>query len=165
MAKPLRWFLNAPRRTLAGLWPALAPPDDGFALRWLQGPEVELYLRMDSRDRAHACDVAREVLRRAPGARAVLVRAALLHDVGKSVRPYRVGERVAVHLWPAADVPPGPPRDGLTGALQVKRHHHRYGAAMIRDAGGSEEVASLVEAHHAGGGDEAELLRSVDDGR
>jgi putative nucleotidyltransferase with HDIG domain len=163
MAKPLAWFLNAPRRTLAGLLPALARPDDGFALGWLEGPEAGLYLAMDVRDRAHACEVARELLRRDPRARACLVRAALLHDVGKSVRPFRVLERVAAHVLATGDAPPLPRRRGLAGALQVKRHHHRYGAAMIRRAGGSEEVARLVEGHHDGDDPETELLRRIDD--
>lgn len=156
------WYLNAARRTLRALLPSLARPDDAFARERLPGREYELYLAMDGRDRHHGCEVAKALLERHPGVSEVLVRAALLHDVGKAQRPYRVLERVLVHLLPARPLPPEPRLKGLAGALQVKRHHHLYGAQMIRSAGGSERVARLVADHHVAGGD-AELLRAIDD--
>lgn len=156
------WYLNAARRTLRALVPSLSPPDDGFARARLPAAELRLYLRMDPRDRHHACHVARTLLARHPEASDVLVRAALLHDVGKSGRPYRVLERILVHLLPGRALPAEPRLRGIAGALQVKRHHHRYGADMIRAAGGSEDVARLVLGHHQGGG-EAEWLRRVDE--
>ncbi len=162
MARPPVWYLNAARRTLRAVWPSLAPPDDAFARRTLPEAEYRVYERMDRRDRHHACEVAKALLARHPGAPDELVRAALLHDVGKSERRYRVLERVLVHLLPERQVPAEPRLGGLAGALQVKRHHQTYGARMIRSAGGSEAVARLVEAHHVVGGD-AELLRRIDD--
>lgn len=162
MARTPVWYFNAARRTLRAVVPVLAPPDDAFARRALPDAEYRIYLRMDSRDRHHACEVAKALLARHPDVPGELVRAALLHDVGKSERRYRVLERVLVHLLPERQVPAEPRRAGLAGALQVKRHHHTYGAQMIRSAGGSEAVARLVEAHHEVGGD-AELLRRIDD--
>jgi len=162
MARPAIWYLNAARRTARAVWPRLAPPDDAFAARRLPPAERRLYLRMDPRDRHHACEVAKALLRRHPDAGDALVRAALLHDVGKSARPYRVLERILVHLLPERPLPAEPRFEGLEGAVQVKRHHHHYGAGMIREAGGSEAVARLVECHHEPGG-EAELLRQIDD--
>ncbi|HKI57107.1 MAG TPA: HDIG domain-containing protein [Trueperaceae bacterium] len=162
MPKPSAWYLNAARRTVRALVPGLAPPDDAFAASRLTGAEYGLYLRMDRRDRHHACEVAKELLARHPGASEVLVRAALLHDLGKADRPFRVLERVLVHLLPTRPLPPEPRLRGLAGAMQVKRHHQRYGADMIRAAGGSEVVARLVAGHHRVGG-EAELLRRIDD--
>ncbi len=162
MARPPVWYLNAARRTLRAVLPSLAPPDDAFARRRLPVAEYGVYQRMDVRDRHHACEVAKALLARHPDAPDELVRAALLHDVGKSGRRYRVLERVLVHLLPERPVPAEPRRRGLAGALQVKRHHHAYGAEMIRSAGGSETVARLVADHHVIGGD-AELLRRIDD--
>lgn len=162
MAKPRAWYLNAARRTVRALLPALAPPDDAFAETRLSGAEYRLYLRMDRRDRQHACEVARALLGRHPDAGEALVRAALLHDVGKAGRPYRVLERVLVHLLPTRALPAEPRLGGLAGAMQVKAHHQRYGADMIRAAGGSEAVARLVAGHHDVGGD-AELLRRIDE--
>jgi hypothetical protein len=98
---PVNGFLRLLRlaaRTVRGLVPGLARPDDAFAAVHLVGPELAAYLAMDPRDRDHACRVARRLLAVAPEADGVWVRAALLHDVGKSGAPYRVWERVVVHL-------------------------------------------------------------------
>lgn len=162
MAKPSAWYLNAAWRTVHALLPALVAPDDAFAERLLSPAEYRLYLAMDARDRHHACQVTKVLLERHPEATDDLLRASLLHDVGKSGRPYRVLERILVHLMPSRPLPSEPRLSGFAGALQMKLHHHTYGAQMIRSAGGSERVARLVAHHHDGGG-EAELLRRIDD--
>lgn len=163
--KPLAWTFNAARRTLLGLRASWAAPEDAWAESWLEDAERTLYRSMDPRDRRHAVEVARELLRRRPGAPARLVRAALLHDVGKARRPYVLVERIAAHLWPTHPrTPRDPLRPGLRGARQVQAHHPHYGAEMIRRAGGDARVAELVERHHAPGGDEeAALLHSLDE--
>mgnify|MGYP000636094446 CR=1 FL=1 len=115
---------------------------------------------MDTRDRWHAVAVARLVLRMKPDAPDRLVRAALLHDVGKSVRPYRLAERIAGHVLPDAWL--GTQR-GAAG--YVKRYHARLGAAMVREVGGSEAVAQLVEQHErtdAPAGSELAVLVAAD---
>lgn len=162
--KPLRWTLNAAVRTWKALSVERAEPDDAFARLRLPPAEYRLYLRMDPRDRDHAVAVARAVLERWPEASDTLVRAALLHDVGKSSRPYRVGERILAHLWAPADIPAEPRLDGIRGAWQVRVHHAEYGAALVRRAGGSEAVARLVAEHDApDAGPEARKLRAVDE--
>lgn len=161
--KPLAWYVNAALRTARALLPSRFPPDDEFARRLLPEAEYELYIAMEPADRDHAVRVARELLSRRPDAPAVLVRAALLHDVGKSGAPFRLWQRVVAHLW-SRDLPVAPRLDGLSGAQQRSRHHPGYGADMIRAAGGSEAVARLVERHHDPDGDpDAALLRSIDE--
>jgi len=119
-------------------------PDDAFALGFLVGEERELYLSMDPRDRAHGVRVARRLLSRYPEAPDFAVRAALLHDAGKALRPYRPLERVLAGLY-ALPVPPYPLREGLFGAFQVRRHHPLYAALRLRDP----RVRALVLEHHA----------------
>lgn len=161
--KPWVWVVNAGRRTVRGLHPAWARPDDVWAEAWLPGPEAALYRRMDPRDRDHAVQVARAVLARHPRAGAEVVRAALLHDVGKSGRRYRVIERVATHLVRWRPAREGEASGGLRGAWQVAAHHARDGARLIREAGGSPRVAELVARHERPGGDvEAAWLRDAD---
>ncbi len=151
--KPWVWAWNAGWRTVRGLHPRLADPDDAWAEAWLPRPERDLYAAMDRRDRDHAVRVARALLRRHPEAPSEVVRAALLHDVGKSRRRYRVAERILVHLVRTAPPPAEPPLGGMAGARQTAAHHAAYGAAMIRDAGGDPRVAELVARHERPGDD------------
>lgn len=145
--RPWSWAWNAALRTVRGVHRSLVAPDDDWASSRLSEGELGLYLAMDPRDRDHAVRVARELLRRHPGAPDVVVRAALLHDVGKSRRRYRVDERILVHLVKASPPPAEPPRNGIAGARQTAAHHAAYGATMIRDAGGSPRLAELVARH------------------
>lgn len=161
--KSLRWYLNAAARTLRALAPQLFPPDDRFARSRLPDAEYALYRAMEPADRDHGVRVAKRVLAHRPEADDALVRAALLHDVGKSGFRFVVWQRIVAHLV-AADLPAEPRLDGLAGAQQRNLHHPRYGAEMIRRAGGGERVAHLVERHHDPGGDaDAVLLREIDD--
>ncbi|MFO7544602.1 MAG: HD domain-containing protein [Trueperaceae bacterium] len=162
-AKPASWYLNAARRTVSAAVPALARPDDAWAEERLEPAEAALYLRLPAPERVHAIDVARCVLRKRPDAPAVLVRAALLHDVGKLGSPHHVVWRVLTHLLPEPKLPAEPRMRGLAGARQARRHHAAYGAEAIRRAGGGEDVADLVQRHHdsIATGDAA-ILRACD---
>jgi len=131
------------RRLFQAFFPRGEEPDDAFALAFLQGEERTLYLSMDPRDRAHAVRVARRLLRHYPEAPAFAIRAALLHDAGKALRPYRPLERILTGLY-ALPVPPYPLRRGILGAFQVRRHHPLYAAERIQDP----EVRALVLEHH-----------------
>lgn len=162
--RPVEWFRNAPLRTIRSLSERLARPDDAFARSRLPSAEYRLYAAMDARDREHAVRVTRTLLTRHPEASDELVRAALLHDVGKADRPYRVWERILVHLWAPSDIAAQPRLEGLRGAWQVRLHHAEYGAERVRRAGGSERVASLIARHHAeDAGPEAAKLRAADE--
>lgn len=113
----------------------LARPDDAWARERLSAEEYALFARLDPRDREHSVLVAKQLLKRYPEAPAAAVRAALLHDLGKQRRPYRVLERILTALLepylPA--LPPEPLLPGWRGAVQVRLHHERYGLAMITD--------------------------------
>lgn len=110
---------------------------------FLEGEERALYLAMDPRDRAHAVRVARRLLEAYPDAPAFVIRAALLHDAGKALRPYRPLERILTGLY-APYVPPYPLRRGVWGAFQVRHHHPLYAAERILDP----RVRALVLEHH-----------------
>lgn len=147
-AKPAAWYVNVVRRTIKAAFPALALPDDAWAAARLDPAEANLFMRLPPQEREHGIEVARRLLERAPGARSELVRAALLHDVGKLGTPNSVLLRVLTHLLPESQAPAEPRLTGLAGARQARRHHAAYGAALIRQAGGNEAVARLVERHH-----------------
>jgi putative nucleotidyltransferase with HDIG domain len=161
--RPAVWYLNAALRTVRAFAPVLARPDDAFAASWLPPSEYDLYRRMDRRDRDHACRVARALLASEPDASPHVVRAALLHDVGKSDRPYRAWERIAVHLYCPADA--GAAAAGRLGRLWWHhRQHAERGATMIVAGGGDADVAELVRRHHdADGPAGSRSIRRVDE--
>jgi len=160
----VEWLKNAFWRTALALAPRLADPDDAFARRVLTPAEYRLYMDMDVRDRVHACAVTERLLRLAPDASGELLRAALLHDVGKSGASYSAFERILVFLYAPKNLPAEPRLGGVRGAWQRKRHHPRYGRGMILDAGGGARVAQIVARHHDPRGDaEAALLKAVDE--
>jgi HD domain len=152
-------------RLLRALSPIQARPDDGWAAQQLAQPELEVYRRMDPRDREHAVRVAQKLLELHPGASNEAVRAALLHDCGKLVRPYNVFERVFVGL-----IAPEGPRSSQTSsglqatALDVRNNHPQIGANLILEAGGDSRVAELVRIHHKPKNDlEATWIHQIDD--
>ena len=146
------------RRLSQSFSAAQVSPDDAWALLRLTTGEARVYLGMDARDREHALRVTRALLAEVPDAAPVLLAAALLHDCGKQLRPYRVWERVAAGLVPgrlAALLPLGP--------LWVRGQHPVLGARLLRAAGARERVAELVERHHSPGTDGvAALLHRYD---
>lgn len=157
--------LNTLWRTLMAFVPLLARPDDAYARSLLTNPEYQLYSAMDARDRAHACAVTRRLVSLCPQASSELRRAALLHDVGKLGGVYNPLTRILAALYAPKTIPPTPRLRGLRGAWQVKRYHGSYGAALIREVGGSARVAEIVARHHQPGRDIAALALWEADGR
>ena len=146
------------KRLSRSLTAAQANPDDAWAAACLTASEWRVYIGMDPRDREHALRVTRTLLLACPAASHELLAAALLHDCGKQLRPYRVWERVAAGLVPGRLA-----RHLPLGALWVRGQHPELGARLLRAAGARERVAELVLRHHAPGEDaEAALLHRYD---
>ena len=125
---------------------------------------------MDPRDREHAVRVAQTLLELHPEASSEVIRAALLHDCGKLVRPYNTFERVMVGLIAPEGSRTNTTSGSLSGSLQahtamdVRNNHPQIGAKLILEAGGDERVAELVRIHHAPNGDgEAIWIHQIDD--
>jgi putative nucleotidyltransferase with HDIG domain len=157
-------LMNIAGRTIYAFLPGLIKPDDGFARRYLTGAEYVLYAKMDLRDRHHAGQVTKMLLGKYPQASPELLRAALLHDVGKSSSKYRPIHRILVHLYTPKDIPISPRLHGLKGAQQRNLHHDRYGAELILNSGGDAAVAEIVARHHVPNGHrEAAMLKEIDE--
>jgi hypothetical protein len=146
------------KRLLKAFQPAQAEPDDAWALAELRIEEAHLYKAMDVRDREHAVRVAKQLLERYPEAPSFAVRAALLHDSGKALRPYRPLERILSGLL-SLEVPIEPLDKGLRGAWQIRLHHPEYAAMRILDP----EVAQIVREHHHPQSLWAKRLHEVDE--
>ncbi len=156
-------------RLLRAIHPSLARPDDAWAAARLPPLEHGVYIRMDVRDREHAVRVAQKLLELHPNASDLLVRAALLHDCGKLLRPYIWCERIAVGLVQRPAKTPIQFESLLHhnfSALEIRLLHPLIGAALIRQAGGDERVAEIVERHHnprAYGDVDTMLIHEVDE--
>jgi putative nucleotidyltransferase with HDIG domain len=157
-------LINIAGRITYAFLPGLIHPDDGFARTYLTGAEYLLYAKMDPRDRHHACQVTKVLLRKYPQSSSELSRAALLHDVGKSISKYRPIHRILVHLYTPKDIPASPKLHGLKGAWQRNLYHDRYGAELILHSGGNPAVAEIVARHHnPNGHQEAAILKEIDE--
>lgn len=153
-------MINKLKRLSRSIFAHQAYPDDVWARQFLNAGEWKVYRAMDPRDREHGCRITALLLRDYPNASDELLAATLLHDSGKTVRPYHVLERVLVGLVPQALSVIIPP----VGALGVRASHPELGAELIARAGGRHRVAQLVLRHHASVGDpEARLLHRYDD--
>ncbi len=150
---------NVARRTLIAFLPFLAKEDDDLAQKYLSDYEYGLYKEMDIRDRDHAYLVANAVIKNKESS-PELVRAAFLHDIGKSGADYNPFYRVAVHLIKSNNIPSDAQVVGFKAAMQCKNHHAEYGARLIKD----KRVAELVRRHHQPNGDpQAEILKSIEE--
>lgn len=131
------------RRLYLAFKPQQTQPDDQWALSELRVEEQGLYKAMDTRDREHAVSVAKRLIGCYPDAPGYAVRAALLHDSGKALRPYQPLERILTGIF-TPEVAIEPLRKGIYGAWQVRRFHPQYAAQKILDP----QVAQIVREHH-----------------
>ena len=138
--------------------PTQLQPDDAWAEAELKYEEVLLYRAMDVRDREHAVAVARRLLERYPQAPGYVVRAALLHDSGKALRPYQPLERILTGLF-QLKVPIQPLYSDWRGAWQIRKYHPEYAARRIMDI----QVAALIREHHAPEDEWGRRLHEVDE--
>ncbi len=122
---------------------------------------------MDARDREHAVRVSKKLMSLYPDSSLMLQRATLLHDCGKSVRPYNVIERVLVGLFFQVDGSKSRTLDfeqRKFSAFEVKKYHPQIGSSLILAAGGDARVAEIVALHHNPGSDfDARKVHEVDE--
>jgi hypothetical protein len=118
----------------------LAPAEQAEAADLLRPEETALFWSMAVADQRHAFDCARWVADRAPG-RKDLIRAALLHDVGKRHAPLGLWRRSLVSGLELVGLP-------------VPRRHAAYlahgpvGARELESAGAEEVVVVFARDHH-----------------
>lgn len=119
----------------------LSPGEQSFVADLLTESETDLFWKQQPADLRHSHDCARHVADHSPG-RTDLIRAALLHDIGKQqARLGPLGRTVATLV-------------GLMGIRGSERHasynrHSVVGAEMLSKAGAEETVIAYTLHHHA----------------
>ncbi len=131
--------------------------------------ERELFLSMRVADQRHSLDLCRR-LRRDGHADPDLLRAALLHDVGKAFGvlplPYRVTFALCRLLTPGlADWLSAPERPAWCRPFYLAAHHAAIGARAAERAGSNARVVCLIGGHDSPGGDHLSQLLYDYDGR
>jgi putative nucleotidyltransferase with HDIG domain len=120
---------------------------------------VDLFLTMPYYDQQHALKVL-ATLRRQGYENADLMAAALLHDVGKSVRQGgrpRLWHRVATVLgnafWPdlLERLSQEDPGGGWRQPFYIQKHHAALGAQLAQDVGCSPVTVGLIRHHEEPG--------------
>jgi putative nucleotidyltransferase with HDIG domain len=140
------------RQGLDSLWAKVAPGDLDLVRRLLSQEELWLFLRMDIADQRHSLRVMHTIWS-AGIDDAVLTKAALLHDVGKSRCHISIVHRTLAVLVTAAIgiLPPlssAPSSGSWWFPFYVIANHPRIGAAMLAKCGCPERVWRLTELHH-----------------
>jgi len=154
-------MLKRIKQFIAAITASISPSDRTFLTQYLNTGEQELFWRMSLPDQRHALNVAYTVLKLAkneqPAVERILVKSALLHDIGKIQGDISVADKVITVL--AGIVFPHISRKwgqyGRGGRLANLRHafyvyyyHPVRGAEMAEKAGVEPLIVELIRKHH-----------------
>jgi hypothetical protein len=142
------------RQFYLALRAATDPRDFEQARSVLTPAQMALFTGMQSNERAHAVGVYHQLGAQGETSSDLLA-AALLHDVGRSLSPLRLWERILIVLaravFPAQSRRWGNlPAEGLRGwrrAFIVAELHPAWGAALAAEAGASPRLVALIRLH------------------
>lgn len=151
------------------LWTTFSPVDRDYVANRLSPSLLVLFETMSRSEQHHGimlCKGLEEQGSISPDLRV----AALLHDVGKTLAPPYLWERVwvvlAEHYTPrlASHLSYGTPR-GLRRGFVTRRMHPLWGAELVEEAGASPRAVTLIRRHHDAQGDDVDLarLQALDD--
>lgn len=156
-------------QVFVGIRPAIAPAEIAEVQRLLTPAQLALFTGMEGRDRRHSMNMVWWLRARypAPGPSDLLLRACLLHDVGKGT--LNLADRV---LFVLLGQVPGLQRriaaaDGATFRRRqwTIRHHARLGADRVAATGAEPALVELVARHLDPRGDDplGRWLRAADE--
>lgn len=168
------------KQVVAALTASVTEADRAFVAENLDPAEQRLFFAMNVPDQYHALQVAYTARSLAAGRsdvdRGLLLKCALLHDVGKikgDVSTFdKVAAVVAHRLAPGLAESWGRPGrggkvDNLRHALHVYFHHPERSVALLAGVGDDERLTAIIRRHHqppaVGEPPELTILRAADE--
>lgn len=140
--------------------PQFTDKEKKFLNKFLSDWERVLFDQMDYIDQRHALAVAKTVLKdpriQNQAEKEILIKAALLHDIGKIRGDFTINQRVLVKIskhfpnWHQKLFKAGQRSESgnLARAVYVQAIHAQRGAYMLLISGVDEAVVDLVRNHH-----------------
>lgn len=132
---------------------------------------MDLFKSMSRYDQKHACRVARGL--EDEGAPLELVRAGLLHDIGKAGCPELTLVRRSIAVWleyaapDEAELLATKGRGKLGRAVRTHKKHPEIGAARLTELGTDQHIVQLVRYHQSpdlpDDDDDLRWLRTIDE--
>jgi len=168
------------KQVIAALTATIHPEDRTFVSQYLCSEEQTLFWAMNLPDQRHVLNVAYTALKLAKGQeefdRELLVKCALLHDVGKikgdvstidkimTVIGHKLSPRWAKE-WGRCGR--GSKLKNIRHAFYIYFHHAKRSATMLEAIGANQKIVEIVAKHHKTPADhdplELVLLRKADD--
>lgn len=158
------------RQFIDALFPRLDKEELQHIRLILPSQAYALFLKQPPAEQKHALKVARLIeswgSALPPNEKGNLLRAALLHDCGKSFFPLRIWQRVFIVLLQKY---PQTLQNNLAQSsrffsvpLRLASRHAAWGSRLARQAGLSEEVCLLIREHHQPQTPLGQLLHQAD---
>lgn len=160
------------KQFVRGLFARLTKNDYTFIADYLTPDELELFKSLTRYDRKHAVNVGRYL--EAHGAGLPLIRAGLLHDIGKTGCPeltlIRRSICVAIEAYRPTEalVLAKKGKGKLARALDIHQNHPELGARLLEELDADPYLVSLVRFHQNGkapveAGRDLAVLRDTDE--
>ncbi len=130
-----------------GLFAKVTSEDHQFLQKYLTDQEIILFRRLRISEQRHCLNIAydcRSVKKNNP----VLIKAALLHDVGKVESNLTLVNKSLVVLIIKLHIPKKLLPKFLNKALYYKKHHPELGAKGLEEIGTDTSVVFLTRYHH-----------------
>jgi putative nucleotidyltransferase with HDIG domain len=119
----------------------------------LEPDQFDLFLKLQNSEQFHAIRVMSDV-ETAGFSQLEFLKAALLHDIGKTVHPLKIWERALIVLFSRFN--PESFRDlsdldlkGWKRGLVIAKKHPEWGADLISDTNISKEMVAIIRTHHS----------------
>ena len=117
----------------------------------LEENHKKLFYSMRIIDQRHSLDVAKTLINSGKSFSKLTLQLALLHDIGKQIKPFYLLERVLVVVFPRKSLRlPAEPviSNPLKKAWQIKYWHPEYGARMAEKEHFDPVLIDLIRYHH-----------------